>query len=175
MSIDDALPTWHWRSAQATHVAAASERCAEAARAVTSRDLPVTGALMRVRMLGRHRTDDRPLLQSLRGLGLVVLADDPAAVVVGGVLAPWRPRGGHVRVDTVEALRAFAAPGWVRVAMTFTVAPEGAGTRVATETRIAATDGVAKRRFGRYWRLIAPFSAITRREMLAAIKRRAEA
>jgi hypothetical protein len=46
---------------------------------------------------------------------------------------------------------------------------------VATETRIAATDSVAERRFGRYWRLIAPFSAITRREMLAAIKRRAEA
>jgi hypothetical protein len=175
MSIDDALPSWDWRSAYATRVAATPERCAEAARAVTSRDLPVTGALMRVRMLGRHRTDDRPLLQSLRGLGLVVLADDPAAVVVGGVLAPWRPRGGHQRVDTIEALRAFATPGWVRVAMAFTVAPEGAGTRVATETRIAATDSLARRRFGRYWRLIAPFSGVTRREMLAAIKRRAEA
>jgi hypothetical protein len=46
---------------------------------------------------------------------------------------------------------------------------------VGTETRIAATDEVARRRFGRYWRLIGPFSSITRREMLAAIRRRAEA
>lgn len=175
MSIDDALPTWDWRSAHATCVAATPERCAAAARAVTSRDLPVTGALMRIRLLGRHRRDDRPLLQSMRGIGLAVLDDDPATVVVGGVLAPWRPRGGHMPVDTIHALRAFAAPGWVRVAMAFTVAPEGNGSRVRTETRIAATDPEARRRFGRYWRLIAPFSGITRREMLAAIKRRAEA
>jgi hypothetical protein len=32
-----------------------------------------------------------------------------------------------------------------------------------------------RRRFGRYWRVIGPFSGITCREMLAAIKRGAEA
>jgi len=55
------------------------------------------------------------------------------------------------------------------------VAPDGTGSRMATETRIAATDATARRRFGRYWLLIGPFSGITRREMLAAIRRRAEA
>jgi hypothetical protein len=175
MTIDDALPSWHWRSAHATRVAAPPERCGAAARAVTGRDLPVTGALMRVRMLGRHRVDDRPLLQSMRGIGLVVLDDQPGAVLVGGVLSPWRLRGGHLPVASVDELRSFAAPGWVRVAMAFTAATEGAGSRLRTETRIAATDAVARRRFGRYWRVIGPFSGITRREMLAAIKRRAEA
>jgi hypothetical protein len=63
----------------------------------------------------------------------------------------------------------------VRVAAAFTVVPEGDGSRVGTETRIAATDDTARRRFGRYWRLVGPFSSITRREMLAAIRRRAEA
>jgi hypothetical protein len=115
MTIDDVLPTWHWRSAHATRVAAPPERAAAAARAVNGRDLPLTGALMRARMLGRHRVDGRPLLQSMRAIGLVILADDPATV-----------------------------------------------------------DAVARRRFGRYWRVIGPFSGITRREMLAAIKRRAE-
>jgi hypothetical protein len=175
MTIDDVLPSWHWRSAHATSVAAPPERCGAAARSVTGRDLPVTGALMRVRMLGRHRIDDRPLLQSMRGIGLVVLADDPVAVLVGGVLSPWRLRGGHLRVDSPDELRSFAAPGWVRVAMAFTAAPDGTGSRLATETRIAATDAAARRRFARYWRVIGPFSGITRGEMLAAIKRRAEA
>jgi hypothetical protein len=55
------------------------------------------------------------------------------------------------------------------------VAADRGGSRVGTETRIAATDDTARRRFGRYWRLIGPFSSITRREMLAAIRRRAEA
>jgi hypothetical protein len=175
MTIDEALPAWDWRTAHATSVAAPPERCASAARTVSGRDLPVTGALMRVRGLGRRMPEDRPLLQSMRRIGLVELADGPTAVVMGGVLAPWRLRGGHLHIDSIEAFRSFTAPGWVRVAMAFTVSPDGAGSRVATETRIAATDAAARRRFGRYWRVIGPFSGITRREMLAAIRRRAEA
>jgi hypothetical protein len=174
MTIDDLLPAWDWRSAHATRVAAPPAKAAEAMRAITGRDLPVTDALMRVRMLGRHRADDRPVVEGLRRLGLRVFVDDPLAIVLGGVLAPWRPRGGHLPVGSPAEFQAFATPGWVRVATAFTVEPEGTGSRVTTETRIAATDASARRRFGRYWRLIAPFSAITRREMLAAIRRRAE-
>jgi hypothetical protein len=175
MTIDDLLPSWDWRSAHATRVAAPPARAGAAARAVTGRDLPVTGALMRLRMLGRHRVEERPIVEGMARIGLVLLVDDPLAVVVGGVLAPWRLRGGHLPVASAAELQAFDTPGWVRVAMAFTAAPDGEGSRVATETRIVATDADARRRFGRYWRVIAPFSGITRREMLAAIRRRAEA
>jgi hypothetical protein len=108
-------------------------------------------------------------------IGLATLADEPSCIVLGGVLSPWRLRGGHRRIASADEVRAFSEPGWVRVAAAFTVVPEGGGCRVATETRIAATDDAARRRFGRYWRLVGPFSSITRREMLAAIRRRAEA
>ena len=175
MTIDDLLPACDWRSAHATRVAAPPDRAAEAARTITGRDLPVTGALMRVRMLGRHRPVDRPVVEGLTRLGLRVFVDDPLAIVLGGVLAPWRPRGGHSPVGSPAEFQAFATPGWVRVATAFTIESDGTGSRVATETRIAATDGTARRRFGRYWRLIAPFSGITRREGLAAIRPRAEA
>ena len=175
MTIDDVLPAWDWRSAHATRVAGSPERAGAAARAITGRDLPVTGALMRVRTLGRRSSDDRPTLEAMTRLGLVKLADEPHAILLGGVLSPWRLRGGHRPVASADELRAFAEPGWVRVATAFTVTPEGDGSRVGTETRIIATDDAARRRFGRYWRLIGPFSSITRREMLAAIRRRAEA
>ena len=175
MTIDDVLPSWDWRSAHGTRVAAGPERAAAAVRAFSGRDLPVTGALMRVRALGRRSFDDRPTVEAMAGLGLAVLADEPHALLLGGVLSPWRVRGAHRRVASGRELRAFAEPGWVRVAAAFTVLPEGDGLRVGTETRIAATDDTARRRFGRYWRLIGPFSSITRREMLAAIRRRAEA
>jgi len=175
MSIDDVLPNWDWRSAHNTRVAASPERAAAAAREFSGRDLPVTGALMRVRALGRRTFDDRPTLQAMTRIGLAVLVDERYAVVVGGVLSPWRLRGGHRAIASADELRAFAEPGWVRVATAFTVTPEGPGCRVRTETRIVATDDHARRRFGRYWRLIGPFSSITRREMLAAIRRRAEA
>jgi hypothetical protein len=175
MTIDDVLPAWDWRSAHATRVAAPCERAAAAAREFTGRDLPVTGALMRVRTLGRRTFDDRPTVETFARIGLVMLADEPDGIVVGGVLSPWRVRGGHRAIASADELRAFAEPGWVRVATAFTVASQGAGCRVRTETRIVATDDTARRRFGRYWRLIGPFSSITRREMLAAIRRRAEA
>ena len=175
MTIDDVLPTWHWRSAHATRVAASPERCAAAARAIGGRDLPVTGVLMRLRALGQRTVDDRPVVESIARIGLRRIADEPLGLVLAGVIAPWRLHGGHVAIASADEFRSFAAPGWVRAAMAFTVVPDGTGSRVATETRIAATDAVARRRFGPYWRVIGPFSAITRREMLAAIKRRAEA
>jgi hypothetical protein len=175
MTIDDLLPAWDWRSAHATRVAAAPERAAAAVRACGGRDLPLTGALMRVRALGRRTFDDRPIIEAMSRIGLAVLVDEERAVVLGGVLAPWRLRGGHVAVASVEEFAGLAAPGWVRVAAAFTVTGDGAGSRVASETRIAATNDAARRRFGRYWRVVGPFSGITRREMLAAIRRRAEA
>jgi hypothetical protein len=175
MTIDDVLPTWHWRSAHSRRVAAPRERADAAMRAFGAPDLPITGALMRIRGLGRRVFDDRPLLQSMARIGMVVLVDEPGTVVLGGTLSPWRLAGGHRGTDSLEAFRAFATPGWVRVAAAFTVDGDGAGTRVSTETRIEATDDAARRRFGRYWRVVGPFSAITRREMLAAIRRRAEA
>jgi hypothetical protein len=176
MTIDDVLPTWDWRSAHATQVAASPERAAAAAREISGRDLPVTGVLMGIRTLRRRRaSDDRPVLEAMARIGLVRLTDEPFAVLLGGVLSPWRARGGHRPLASAEELRDFAEPGWVRVATAFTATPHGDGCRVRTETRIAATDDTARRRFGRYWRVIGPFSSITRREMLAAIRRGAEA
>ena len=156
MTIDDVLPTWHWRSAHSRRVAAPRERADAAVRAFGAPDLPITGALMRIRGLGRRVFDDRPLLQSMARIGMVVLVDEPGTVVLGGALSPWR-----LATDSLEAFRAFAKPGWVRVAAAFTC--------------IEATDDAARRRFGRYWRVVGPFSSVTRREMLAAIRRRAEA
>jgi hypothetical protein len=73
MTIDDVLPTWDWRSAHATRVAASPERAAAAARDFSGRDLPVTGALMRVRALGRRTFDERPIVQAITRIGLAKL------------------------------------------------------------------------------------------------------
>jgi hypothetical protein len=54
------------------------------------------------------------------------------------------------------------------------VSPMSGGSRVTTETRILATDDGARRRFGAYWRVIYPGSALIRIGWLDAIRRRAE-
>lgn len=45
---------------------------------------------------------------------------------------------------------------------------------MSTETRILATDAIARRKFARYWTFIQPGSAILRRTVLRAVKRTAE-
>jgi hypothetical protein len=70
---------------------------------------------------------------------------------------------------------AFDEPGWVKVAMDLRVEPERGGTRILTETRVLATDAVARRSFGAYWLLIRAGSGLIRRDLLRGIARRAEA
>jgi hypothetical protein len=45
---------------------------------------------------------------------------------------------------------------------------------VTTETRVFTTDPWSRRKFGEYWRMIYPGSALIRRMWLQAIKKRAE-
>ncbi len=94
------------------------------------------------------------------------LARTPTEIVVGFAGRPWRPRGG---------VRPFAevGPGMVRVVTDFRAEPTPRGSRLTTETRIAASDAAARRAFHRYWLVVGPFSALIRRRWLAALARAA--
>jgi hypothetical protein len=80
-------------------------------------------------------------------------------------MAGFRDREDFVR---------FQEAGYAKAAINFSLEPIREGTRLATETRIRATDAAARRSFGRYWLLIRPGSATIRRSWLRAMKRRAE-
>lgn len=79
---------------------------------------------------------------------------------------PWLPLG---------ALGDFHEPGsgTVRIAAGFRAEPAPGGSRVVTETRVAAVDERARRAFRWYWRVVGPFSGLVRRRWLAAAARRA--
>jgi len=103
---------------------------------------------------------------------------------VGGSAGP-RDRGGrgHSTVGPVIRFHGlsgpkfveFAEPGFTKIAWGFAASPEAPGvTRVATETRVAATDRVSRRRFRRYWRVVSPFVRLIRRISLRMIQRELE-
>jgi hypothetical protein len=74
-----------------------------------------------------------------------------------------------------EILAAEHLDGFAVATMNFAIAPRDDGAcDVTTETRVFATDPDARRRFGAYWRVIYPGSALIRRMWLRAIKVRAE-
>jgi hypothetical protein len=104
----------------------------------------------------------------------VPLAEAPGDRVAGMVGRPWRLRPQRVPIAGAEDFAGFAEPGWVRVATDFRVIAAAGGSRLTTETRIQGTDAGARRRFARYWRIVGRGSALIRRDVLRAAKRRAE-
>jgi hypothetical protein len=86
----------------------------------------------------------------------------------------WRPDSGIERIAP-DAFQNFDDPGFAKAVLAFTV-EERAGTSsiLATETRVACTDGSARRKFMLYWRAIGPFSGFIRPLMLNQVKRAAE-
>lgn len=157
-----------------------------AIRAVTPGEMPLVGVLFALRalpyrMLGRgpgiRPAAGTPLLDQALRAGFVLLGEMPQReIVLGAVGIFWSLRGGPSdRLASAHAFDAFVTPGYAKAAMNFLLEPlDGQRTRLRTETRIAAADPPSRRRFGRYWRVIHPGSALIRRMWLRAIKARAE-
>ncbi len=70
----------------------------------------------------------------------------------------WRLRGRGPEAPATAVVDFRALPG-----------------TLATETRVHVPDPVSRRRFGRYWKIVRPFSGLIRIVVLRAAKRRAEA
>jgi hypothetical protein len=176
--LDDFLPDYDVNEVHSVSTSASPAAVMDAIHTLTPREVPMLVALMAVRsvpaLLQRRRLSLRgPLLDGFRHGGFVDLSETPDELVIGGVGRFWQPSGGLRRIDAAD-FRDFAEPGFAKAAFNFQVDRAGGRTLVRTETRIATTDEHARRRFGRYWRLIYPGSALIRMDWLRAIRRRAE-
>lgn len=178
--IDRFLPRWHFNEVHETTVVAPASRVVQAIHEVTPGEIRFLRTLMAVRGLGLHRRspdeEGRPMLEvALRG-GFLILDEDADRELVLGVAGRfWRMSGTRVPVAGPAEFLAFDRAGCAKAAFNFRVEDGGPGrTRVITETRILAIDDEARLKFGAYWRLIYPGSALIRRSWLAAIKTRAE-
>ena len=117
---------------------------------------------------------DRSLWDTALAAGFQVLIESPDGAALGHVGQHWRPLGGErPDFDGLDGFAAFARPGFCRVVVTIEARPHEDGVILATETRVAATDEEARRRFGRYWLVVRPFSGLIRRGWLQAARRRA--
>jgi len=156
--LDAILPVYEFSERHRVTADASSERLDRALREVTFGEVPVVRALLWVRGIRRPGNGER-VLTAMKRRGEVV-DDVPGEGVVLSVPGQfWRLRGG--RGDGPDAV----------AVVDFRV---GSGS-LTTETRVHVADGVARRRFARYWRVIRPFSRLTRILLLRAAKRRAEA
>ena len=179
MDVDDLLPTADHVTRQATEISAPPGVVWDELLGARLRSLPLTLLLAGARALpavlaGRvGGALDRPFLDLIPVPRLAT--EPPSVVVFGGVLRPWRLTGGEQGPPLdADGLRAWEEPGWVKAAMEFRLTARPGGSALTCQTRVLSTDPRSRRRFARYWLVIAPGSSAIRWELLAAVKQRAE-
>ena len=188
MLIDEFLPVYTFVERHATDVCAPPEvvyraiRSADLARALPVRLLLALRALPAALWSGRAgigmlaaRSRAAITLHDFEGHGFFVLAENPPnEIVIGLVGAFWTPRGGIRETDALQ----FCGPqasGTARAAWNFALEANGPGrTQLTTETRIQPADPGSAKRLRAYWFFVRPWSGLTRRYMLHAIREEAE-
>jgi hypothetical protein len=170
MLLDDFLPTWDVRLSHAADVGAPPRVVYAAVRRLDLGSSPINRVLFAARGLVARGMK----LSDLMARGFVLLGEAPPRELLLGLVArPWTLMGGIRRLDA-EGFRRFDRPGYARLGWSFVVEPRGEGSTLTTETRVRCTDAASRRKFGWYWRVIGPFSAVVRKEALLHIKRDAE-
>jgi hypothetical protein len=184
--LDDVLPVYRHRERHATQIAAAPEPVWGALHAVLSGELRLTRLLtgsraLPARLAGRGMPGGglpagRGFIEAFVERGYRELRVDPPWTLVAGAAGPpWRLRGGETPdVVDLDGLRAFARPRFVLIATSFELEALGDGTRLSTETRVQPTDAASARAFRPYWWAIRAGSGLIRRDVLHAVRRRAE-
>jgi hypothetical protein len=178
--IDRFLPKYDVVEHHQVHVDAPVEHTYGAVKDLDLAQSPVVLALLALRGLptlftGAAKLSRRLGLKEIMQAGFVVLAEEPNRELVLGVVGKfWHLSSGIHRIAPDEFI-GFDAPGFAKSAWNFVVSERaGGGSTVVTETRVLCTDDDARRKFGLYWRLVGPFSALIRRVLLGNIKRDAE-
>jgi hypothetical protein len=155
--LDAFLPAYDFSTRHAVAVAVDPVRADRALREVTFKEVPLVRALLVARGLGLRRGEDTVLGAMVPRA--TVLEDVPGEGVVLTLSGQfWRLRGRGPEAPATAVIDFRAVPG-----------------SLATETRVHVPDPVSRRKFGRYWRIVRPFSGLIRMVVLRAAKRRAEA
>jgi hypothetical protein len=120
--------------------------------------------------------DGVPLVTVATRTSFVTLADVPGEELVIGTVVIAPPGVRLAVASDPSSFIALEQEGFAKAAIAFLITPQANGwTMLRTDTRVWATDPDSRDRFARYWRVIAPGSAVTRLMWLRAIKVRAEA
>ncbi|HEX2222796.1 MAG TPA: hypothetical protein VHN15_01175 [Thermoanaerobaculia bacterium] len=188
MLIDEYLPTYSAIERHATTVRAPASivyqaiRSADLAGAVPVRILMALRLLPSALMQGRRgltrlssRASEPITLAGYERQGFAILEEDPPREILIGLVGAFWTLGGGIRTTNADHFRGPQERGTARAAWNFLIQEQpGGGVTLSTETRVQPADPESERHFRRYWRLVQPWSGLTRLYMLRAIRREAE-
>jgi hypothetical protein len=119
--------------------------------------------------------EPRAFLAQMRAIGWGVLAEIPGReIVMGAVTQPWMADVVFRPLPAGE-FASFHDPDYVKIAWTLRADPLGDAASIFwTETRVVATDPIARAKFRRYWAFASPGIILIRWALLGPLKTEAE-
>lgn len=168
--LDAFLAEYDVATTHSATVRAPAPRVWHALRELDAGASPVIRALFTLR--GMPRSALR--FDGLERLGFQVLAEAAPRELVLGIIGRFWTIAGDLRRFEAAEFETFVEAGYAKAVWGFTLEPDGAVTRLSTETRVRCLDPASRRRFRVYWTAVGPFSAWIRREVLRLVKRVAE-
>ena len=175
--LDSFLPAFEFSERHRLEIHAERDRVDRALREVSLAEIPIARALFWLRRLGRPSSSARRPFLDAAVQGAVVLEDEPAEGIVIGLTGQfWRLRGGRLADSprTSDEFAAYNRTDVCKAVIDFRIDEVRPGCcRLSTETRVRVADPAARRAFRRYWRVIRPFSGLTRILFLRAVRRQA--
>ena len=183
--LDHIIPDRTFADQISVSIRAAPEAIFLAFSEVRLDEMPLASFLGKVRYLPARLVGKQPpapsessFVQGVREGGWVTLAESAGREIVYGGIGKY-----HQVVDQEPlALRdrgeffAFDLPDYQKLAISVRVEPGVAGDyRFIMEHRTLPLSEAAKRKFRAYWLVIKPMGAFVSRQLLLAVKRRAEA
>ncbi len=171
--LDEILPKYNVSAKYSIRVHAAPEKIYR----VLDQGLPIgaiTKILMALRRIPKLFRGNRSGGVSAENAFYRLKQLENREVVIGIIGQFWKPVARPVKINSLEEFLSFDRDGFCKAALNLRIVETGPDVcDVITETRVLSY-GSAEAEFKEYWRVIAPFSGLIRREILRKIKQRAE-
>jgi hypothetical protein len=183
--LDRFMPTYEVAERHHIQVDAPADITFDAATRMDLQQSSIVRAIFKAResIMRSHPTrqvERASFIVQMQDIGWGVLAEVPdREIVMGAVTQPWMADVVFRALPPAE-FTAFHEPDYVKIAWTLRADPRGPDESVfRTETRVVATDPVARAKFRRYWAFVSPGIIMIRWLSLGPVKadaeRRAEA
>ncbi|SRR6266545_226737 len=184
--LDGVIPRGEFCDQISVDVKAPAEEILQAFAKVTPREMPVAAILgylryLPARLLGRSRPEapqSQSFIEGIKEGGWVTLAEEPGRELVFGGAGKYHQIVDQAPVDLADRADFFTfdRPEYQKLAISVRVEPgrrEGEN-RLVMEHRTQALSDTSGRKFARYWLVIKPMGGFVAKQLLSAVKRRAE-
>jgi hypothetical protein len=171
-ALDDWLPDAAVRTRHRQRSPAKPDELWSAAASVRLADTRSLGRLVRWRIPGVR--DDQTFRELLSDYPFCVLDEGEHWSISGLCGRIWTLQHDYPRLDRPEEFRGWDEPGTVRVLLAHWVEPDGNGSTIVSEARVAPVDRRAALRLRSLWVVIGVFERLIGGEALALAAERAE-